>query len=75
MYPPRVKMTVDMKDPDTTIKLPVTIEGCSGNSQLDMELIFPLMGMSLSTYERDRYAYEFAQLHSFPILGQFRFGI
>ena len=42
MYPPRVKMTVAMKNADQMMKLPVRIEGCSGDDQLDTELTFPL---------------------------------
>ena len=42
MYPPRVKMTVTMKNPETIFKLPVRIEGCVGDDQLDTELTFPL---------------------------------
>ena len=47
MYPPRVKMTVAMKNSDHVMKLPVRIEGCSGDYQLDTELTFPL-GMTKS---------------------------
>ena len=42
MYPPRVKMTVSMKDTDMIIKLPVRIEGSLSDDQLDTELTFPL---------------------------------
>lgn len=41
MYPPRVQMTVTMESMDY-IKLPITFEGCSSDSQLNMELIFPM---------------------------------
>ena len=41
MYPPRVKMTVTMRNPETIIKLPVRIEGCV-DKRLDTELTFPL---------------------------------
>ena len=41
MYPPRVKMTVVLKNPDTVLKLPVRIEGCLSDNQLDTELTFP----------------------------------
>ena len=43
MYPPRVKMTVDMKSPDDhdIYKLSVKIEGCSEEDQLDFQLCFP----------------------------------
>ena len=43
MYPPRVKMTVVMRS-DHDLKLPIKIEGCSSNCQLDVELAFPLFG-------------------------------
>lgn len=42
MYPPRVKMTVVLKNPDTVLKVPVRIEGCLTDNQLDTELAFPL---------------------------------
>ena len=39
MYPPRVKMTVILKNPDHTLKLPIKVIGsCSSN--LDVELTF-----------------------------------
>ena len=43
MYPPRVKMTVGMKNPDDHNRyiLLVKIEGCSKEDQLDIELFFP----------------------------------
>ena len=41
MYPPRVKMTV-IKQSDNILKLPVRIEGCSCDHQLDVELTIPL---------------------------------
>ena len=42
MYPPRIKMTVCMKSSDQQlIKLQVKFIGCSGDSQLGAELIFP----------------------------------
>ena len=43
MYPPRVKMMVDMKSPDDhdVYKLSVKIEGCSEEDQLDIQLCFP----------------------------------
>ena len=42
MYPPRVKMTVDMKNPDTTVKLLLRINGTENQELLDAELNFPL---------------------------------
>jgi hypothetical protein len=43
MYPPRVKLTVGMKNPDDCdiYKLSVKIEGCSEEDQLDIQLCFP----------------------------------
>ena len=43
MYPPRVKMTVGMKNPDdrNSYKLSVKIEDCLKEDQLDIELFFP----------------------------------
>ena len=41
MYPPRVIMTVAMKNPDDIFKLSVRIEGCSEEDQLDIQLCFP----------------------------------
>ena len=42
MYPPRVKMTVSMNSSDVAFKLPIKFNGCSDDSQLDIELTFPL---------------------------------
>ena len=42
MYPPRVKMTVSMKSSDVAFKLPIKFNGCSDDSQLDIELTLPL---------------------------------
>ena len=55
IYPPRVKMTVAMINPETLLKLPVRFVGCSSDSQLDMELIFPLVTpfSSLPTLSRN----------------------
>jgi hypothetical protein len=41
MYPPRVKMTVSMNNPNHFI-LPVKVLGCEGNDKLDVELTLPL---------------------------------
>ena len=49
MYPPRVKMTVSMTDPHQAFKLPVRFEGCSSDSQVDLELTFPLTGNNISS--------------------------
>ena len=42
MYPPRVKMTVLMNSSEYLFKLPIKFIGCSADSQLDVELAFPL---------------------------------
>lgn len=42
MYPPRVKMTVTLINPDQILKLPVKFEGCSSDSQLNADITFPL---------------------------------
>ena len=42
MYPPRVTMTVDAPNIEPRIKLPIRFEGCLDDSQLDMEIHFPL---------------------------------
>ena len=42
MYPPRVQMTVTLRNPDQILKLPVKFEGCSGDSQLNTDITFPL---------------------------------
>ena len=44
VYPPRVKMTIMLKDLDSR-KLLIRFDGCSSDSQLDTELAVPL-GMS-----------------------------
>ena len=49
LYPPRVKMTVSFQSSDLQFKLPVKFEGCSNDSQLDVELTFPLSMDSKST--------------------------
>ena len=42
MYPPRVKMTVTLRNPDQILKIPVKFEGCSSDSQLNTDITFPL---------------------------------
>ena len=44
MYPPRVKMTVSMKNPklNHSITLPVKFLGSVGDDKLDVELTLPL---------------------------------
>ena len=46
MYPPRVKMTVTLINPDQILKLPVKFEGCSSDSQLNADITF-LLGNEL----------------------------
>lgn len=42
MYPPRVKMTVCINNPNQFITLPVKVLGCEGDDKLDVELTLPL---------------------------------
>ena len=42
MYPPRVKMTVCVTNPNHFITLPVKFSGCEDHDRLDVELILPL---------------------------------
>ena len=42
LYPPRMKMTVMTKPSDHNLVLPVHFEGCSYDSRLNLDLIFPL---------------------------------
>ena len=42
MYPPRVKMTIRLRNPDVIIKLPVKFSGHDCDDQLDVELTVPL---------------------------------
>ena len=42
MYPPRVKMTVSINNPNHSITLPVKVLGCEGDDKLDVELTLPL---------------------------------
>ena len=42
MYPPRVKMTIRLRNPDDIIKLPVKFSGHVCDGQLDVELTVPL---------------------------------
>ena len=41
MYPPRVQLSVSLRSSEC-IKVPIKFTGCSSDSRLDMELIFPL---------------------------------
>lgn len=45
MYPPQVKMTVIMNNSDLVLKIPVKFEGCTSDSQLDVELTLPPSGV------------------------------
>ena len=43
IYPPRVVMTIMPKSTENRVfVLPVTVDGCSGECQLDVDLTFPL---------------------------------
>lgn len=53
MYPPRVTMTVSAPNIEPRIKLPIQFEGCLDNSQLDMEIHFPLSIASVSCILQD----------------------
>ena len=59
MYPPRVKMTVGMKNLDdrNSYKLLVKIEGCSKEDQLDIQLFFPPCIVFSITYYRHMHIY------------------
>jgi hypothetical protein len=46
VYPPRVKMTVQMKS-DNPFTLRVNVKGSDSDKKLSVDLLFPLMGMSL----------------------------
>jgi hypothetical protein len=46
VYPPRIKMTVQMKS-DNPFTLRVKVKGSNSDKNLSVELLFPLMGMSL----------------------------
>ena len=46
IYPPRIQMTVRLKTVDD-IRLPITFEGCSNDSQLNVELTFPIGNLVL----------------------------
>ena len=52
IYPPRVKMTIMLKNPRDQFKLPVKFEGCSSDSLLDIDLALPLgiINNSIMTY-------------------------
>ena len=41
MYPPRVKMTVSIREPNLTVILPVKFTGCKTDGRLDMDLTLP----------------------------------
>lgn len=42
MYPPRVKMTIMLRNPDEVIKLPIKFSGHADDAELDVELAVPL---------------------------------
>lgn len=42
MYPPRVKITIRMRDPSAPVVLPVRFRGCVIDGKLDVELSLPL---------------------------------
>ena len=42
IYPPRVRMTVDAPNAEPRSKLLIEFDGCSSDSQLSMEILFPL---------------------------------
>ena len=46
VYPPRVKMTVQMKS-DNPFTLRINVKGSDSDNKLSVDLLFPLMGMSL----------------------------
>ena len=48
-YPPRVKMTVTMKNTcHDAFVLPVEIAGCSRENQLNVDITFPLGEMTIT---------------------------
>ena len=66
MYPPRVKMTVTMRNPENNIKLPIKFEGCSSDSQLNTDIIFPL-GFPSSTLSSSASSGSQADYYSYSI--------
>ena len=44
-YPPRVKMTIMLRDSRDQFKLPIKFVGCTKNSLLDIDLALPLTGI------------------------------
>ena len=42
MYPPRVIVTLIMKEPNAAVSIPVTFSGCENSDQLNTKLMFPL---------------------------------
>ena len=49
MYPPRVKMTVSMRNPKHILKLAIKFAGCSSDCQLDVDITFPLGKLEVYT--------------------------
>ena len=47
-YPPRVKMTIMLKNSRDQFKLPIKFMGCTSNSLLDIDLALPLTGNLLT---------------------------
>ena len=42
MYPPRITVTVALKNPAEIVEFPVRFTGCSKDGQLDKDLLLPL---------------------------------
>ena len=42
MYPPRMKLTICWTKPDDVFTIPIKFTGCSTDSQLDVDLKFPI---------------------------------
>ena len=62
-YPPKIVLTVSSKVSNySKFTLPINFEGCSPANKLDMELAFPLQGISNKVYSRKSHNYVY--IHS-----------
>ena len=48
IYPPRVKMTIDTERASGAFTIPVKIDGCAEDGELDVELMLRPQGMYYS---------------------------
>ena len=52
MYPPRVRLTIRMRDPNLITTIPVRFIGCAVEGKLDIELSLPLGNTIMLTIQQ-----------------------